>query len=94
VEWTSTSRGDGAGYDICSFNRDESVRLIEVKTTGLSKEFPFMVTSNEVKTSERERHRFQLYRVFDFGTSPRMYVLEGSLRDRCRLDPTLYRASI
>jgi hypothetical protein len=51
IEWTSAERGDGAGYDVLSFNKDESLRLIEVKTTGLGKEFPFMVTANEVRTS-------------------------------------------
>ncbi len=94
VEWTARERGDGAGYDISSFNTDESTRLIEVKTTGLAKEFPFMVTSNEVRTSEREADSFQLYRVFDFAKSPRMYVLKGSLRSTCRLEPTQYRARV
>jgi hypothetical protein len=93
IEWISDERGDGAGYDILSFNRDESVRLIEVKTTGLGKEFPFMVTANEVRTSDREHERYHLYRLFDFAKSPRVYVLEGSLRARCRLEPTQYRAS-
>src|SRR5258706_4864289 len=92
IEWTSAVRGDGAGYDILSFNSDESDRLIEVKTTGLGKEFPFMVTANEVRTSERECKKYQLYRVFDFAESPRIYVIEGSLRARCRLEPTQYRA--
>ncbi len=40
VEWTADVRGDGAGYDITSFNGDGSARLIEVKTTGLGKQFP------------------------------------------------------
>lgn len=33
VEWTSEERGDGAGYDIRSFESDGKERLIEVKTT-------------------------------------------------------------
>ncbi len=32
VEWIADTRGDGAGYDIASFNLDESPRLIEVKS--------------------------------------------------------------
>ena len=94
IEWTSEERGDGTGYDISSFNTDESVRLIEVKTTGLAKEFPFMVTVNEVRTSERERSKYRLYRVFDFSKSPRLYILKGSLRDTCRLEATQYRARV
>lgn len=92
VEWIADTRGDGAGYDIASFNLDASPRLIEVKTTGLGKQFPFMVTSNEVRVSEREPKGYHLYRVFEFAKAPRLYVLHGSLRERCRLDATQYRA--
>lgn len=48
VEWSAQEHGDGLGYDVRSFNADESPRLVEVKTTGLGKHFPFIVTSNEV----------------------------------------------
>jgi hypothetical protein len=92
MEWIADTRGDGAGYDIASFNRDESPRLIEVKTTGLGKQFPFMVTANEVRVSDREREGYHLYRVFEFARAPRMYVLRGSLKERCRLEATQYRA--
>ena len=37
IDWVSRAEGDGAGFDIRSFNGDESRRLIEVKTTGLGK---------------------------------------------------------
>ena len=94
VEWIADTRGDGAGYDIASFNIDESPRLIEVKTTGLGKYFPFLVTANEVRVSEREVEAYQLYRVFDFSSQPRLYVLPGSLKASCRLEPTQYRARV
>ena len=93
VEWSSQELGDGLGYDIASFNGDGTTRLIEVKTTGLGKEFPFLVTSNEVTVSGREANTFHLYRVFDFATKPRLYVLPGALADTCRLHPTQFRAS-
>jgi hypothetical protein len=73
VEWIADTRGDGSGYDIASFNADGSSRLIEVKTTGLGKEFPFMVTANEVRVSEREAQAFRLYRVFDFALEPTQF---------------------
>ena len=92
VEWTADVRGDGAGYDIASWNGDGSPRLIEVKTTGLGKQFPFMVTANEVRVSERHPESYHLYRVYEFARAPRAYVLPGSLRDRCRLEPTQFRA--
>ena len=94
VEWIADTRGDGAGYDIASFNRDGSPRLIEVKTTGLGKEFPFMVTANEVRVSEREARAYRLYRVFDFSREPRIYELAGALRRSCRLEPTQFRARV
>jgi hypothetical protein len=93
VEWVAKTCGDGVGFDVLSFDgSDASERWIEVKTTGLGKFFPFLVTANEVRCSADQPQRFQLYRLFDFGTSPRVYVLGGSLAEHCELDPVLYRA--
>jgi hypothetical protein len=94
IEWVSRDRGDGAGYDISSFNRDGSIRLIEVKTTGLGKYFPFNVTANEVRCSEAVPKQFHLYRVFKFGEGPRLYTLPGPLSASCHLDPSQYRAFV
>ena len=91
IEWTARVRGDGAGYDVESFNADGSERLIEVKTTGLGKYFPFNVTVNEVRCSEAKPNEFHLYRVFNFGPEARLYrdglneyesVLRRALRAR------------
>lgn len=92
VEWIARTRGDGAGYDIASFNGDSTPRLIEVKTTGLGKHFPFNVTLNEVKVSEREPNAYHLYRVFDYGRNPHLYQLAGPLSRTCDLEPTQFRA--
>jgi hypothetical protein len=94
VEWTAQVRGDGAGYDIQSFSRDGAPRLIEVKTTGLGKYFPFSVTANEVRCSEARPAQFHLYRVFHFGPDARLYMLPGPLTGSCRLDPTQFRAFV
>ena len=64
------------------------------KATGLGKFFPFYVTSNEVRCSEDIPQQYHVYRVFNFGRSPRLYILHGALRDVCRLEPVLYRAAI
>ncbi len=64
------------------------------KTTGLGKFFPFYVMGNEVRCSEDIPNQFQLFRVFDFGRKPRLYILYGSLSELCQLDPVLYRAVI
>lgn len=94
IEWTSRDKGDGAGYDIGSFNVDGTARLIEVKTTGLGKYFPFDVSVNEVRCSQARPHEFHLYRVFNFGRDPRLYILPGELPSSCHLDPTQFRAFV
>jgi hypothetical protein len=91
VEWTAQERGDGAGYDIRSFEPDGQARYIEVKTTGLAKAFPFVVTANEVACSQAIRDEYHLYRVFRFSREPGLYVLSGALTDTCRLAATQYR---
>ena len=94
IEWTAQIRGDGAGYDVQSFNVDGSARLIEVKTTGLGKYFPFNVTVNEVRCSQARPREFHWYRVFNFGPDARLYMLPGELSKSCHLDPTQYRAFV
>ena len=95
VTWASREFGDGLGYDILSFNEtNDTERMIEVKSTGLGKYFPFLVTDNEVRCSEDIPNQFQLFRVFDLSRSPRVYILNGSLRQVCDLDPVIYRASM
>lgn len=95
VVWASRDIGDGLGFDIISFDdADDTERKLEVKTTGLGKFFPFYVTGNEVRCSEDIPQQYHLFRVFDFGRVPRLYILHGSLRELCQLDPVLYRAVI
>ncbi len=94
IEWTAHVRGDGAGYDVQSFNPDGTARLIEVKTTGLGKYFPFNVTVNEVRCSEARPREFHLYRVFNFGPEARLYMLPGAISGSCHLDATQFRAFV
>ena len=94
VVWASQDLGDGLGFDILSYDdADDTERMLEVKTTGLGKFFPFYVTGNEVRCSEDVPEQFQLFRVYDFGRHPRIYILHGSLRTLCHLEPMLFRAS-
>jgi Domain of unknown function (DUF3883) len=95
VVWASREIGDGLGFDIISFDdADDSERKLQVKTTGLGKFIPSYVTSNEVRCSEDIPLQYHLFRVFDFGREPRLFILHGSLRELCQLDPVLYRAMI
>src|SRR5690606_1816629 len=62
LEHPAAMRGDGAGYDIVSFDPDGRERLIEVKTTRYPRETPFFVSRNEVEVSKAEHERYYLYR--------------------------------
>jgi hypothetical protein len=42
VRWTAAEDGDGAGYDVLSFDRGGAERLIEVKTTNGSARTPIL----------------------------------------------------
>jgi hypothetical protein len=78
VKWVAETCGDGLGFDVLSFDgADGSEWWIEVKTTGLGKYFPFVVTANEVRCSEDLPEQFHLYRVFDFSRRPRVYTSRG-----------------
>lgn len=91
--WASQVIGDGLGFDIISFDEtNDSEKMLEVKTTGLGKFFPFYVTQNEVRCSEDIPQQYHLFRVFDMARSPRLYTLQGSLRKICQLEPVVYRA--
>jgi hypothetical protein len=92
IAWVSRDEGDGAGFDIRSFNADATPRLIEVKTTGLAKYHPFYVSPNEVAASCRQPDQYHLYRVFRFSTDPRLYTLRGAISSTCRLEPAQYSA--
>ena len=95
VVWASRDMGDGLGFDIISFDEtDDSERMIEVKTTGLGKFFPFYITSNEVRCSEDIPAQYQLFRVFDYVKNPRLFILHGSLKKLCKLEPVLYLAAL
>ena len=93
IEHTSKARGDGAGYDVLSFEEDGRERFIEVKTTAYAKETPFFISDGELSFANSHELEFRLYRVFEFRRAPRMFELRGRPDRHCRLDPTTYRAS-
>jgi hypothetical protein len=94
IEWVTETCGDGVGFDMLSFDEsDDSELFLEVKTTGLGRHLPF-VTATEVRCSEDCPERFQLYRVFDFARNPKIYIVPGSLSQKCCLEPVAYRVSL
>lgn len=93
IEHTSFERGDGAGFDIRSFNQNGSDRFIEAKTTKYGKETPFYISKNEVHFSEKQQNNYYLYRVFDFRRAPRLYLRQGSVSKTFTLDPISFSAT-
>jgi hypothetical protein len=94
IEHTSRVRGDGEGYDILSFEESGKERLIEVKTTKYGRETPFFVSSNEVAVSARDAEKYQLYRLFGFRLSPRLFTLNGAVDATCWLSANSYLATV
>jgi Domain of unknown function (DUF3883) len=93
VKWISQEEGDGAGYDILSFDQQGNVRLLEVKTTVGSDATPFYITRNELSLSSERPEAFRLCRVFDFSTRPQMFELAPPLKNFVHLSPLSYEAS-
>jgi hypothetical protein len=59
--------GDGAGYDILSYDVDGAEILIEVKTTTLKdKKTDFIITANELECARQNREKYKIYRIFEF----------------------------
>jgi hypothetical protein len=94
VEWVSRTRGDGLGFDVLSFENSGEERFIEVKTTNFGKETPFYVSRNELSFSRDFAPQFQLYRLFGFRESPRLYALQGPIEESCRLEATTFAANV
>lgn len=93
VRWVSHVDGDGAGYDIRSFNPDGSERLIEVKTTNGWERTPFHITRNELAVAERHQEAWRLVRLWNFAREPRGFELAPPLGAHVTLAPTSFLAS-
>jgi hypothetical protein len=93
VEWTSKERGDGAGYDIRSFNPENEKELfIEVKTSNCGKCQPFYISENEVAFSKDYSEQYSLYRVFNFKRVPKLFMLPGDISRSVQLVANTYKA--
>ncbi|MET4128021.1 DUF3883 domain-containing protein [Roseovarius sp. MBR-6] len=93
VRWVSEEDGDGAGYDIASFERDGRSRLIEVKTTNGWDRTPFHITRNELAVAEERRAEWCLFRLWNFSREPKAFELRPLLDAHVSLTATSYRAS-
>jgi len=93
LDWVSDRLGDGAGYDILSFDATDVPRYIEVKTTNGTHGSSFIISRNELDFSKEVGEAFYLYRVFQFRQSPALYMLRGDVSRQLHLEPLDYRAS-
>lgn len=87
IEWTAQEKGDGAGFDIRSFNIDGTDRFLEVKTTQFNERTPIYFTRNELRFSQEFATNFHLYRVFNFTSHPGLFTSQGSLDSICKPEP-------
>lgn len=94
IIWTSRDQGDGAGYDIASFEPDGTPRLIEVKTTNGWERTPFHISRNELAVASEHRDIWHLLRLFDFAREPRAFALRPPLEAHVALTPTSFLASL
>lgn len=94
IDWVSETQGDGLGYDLRSFDTDGSDIFIEVKTTTMGIDFPFLISANEVRVSEEIGSSYRLYRVFNFKKEPKLYILSGPISKTCQLVPMVFQARV
>lgn len=92
IEQVSVTVGPSAGFDVHSFEVNGVDRFIEAKTTKYGKNTPFFITPNELRFSGENSSRYFLYRLFKFGEAPRLFSLQGHLKDQCILEPSEYMA--
>lgn len=93
VEWISKKKGDGAGYDIRSFNpKNDDELFIEVKTSNCGKYQPFYISENEVAFSKENSTQYSLYRVFNFKRAPKLFILPGDIAHNVHLVVNTYKA--
>jgi hypothetical protein len=93
VRWVSNVDGDGAGYDILSFEPDGSNRLIEVKTTNGWERTPFHISRNELAVANERQRDWRLVRLWNFSREPKAFELRPPLETHVSLMATSFQAS-
>nr|WP_312162186.1 DUF3883 domain-containing protein [Brevundimonas diminuta] len=92
IEWTSQERGDGAGYDIRSFDPAGRERLIEVKATRGGPATDFFLTRTEREVSTERPDAWRLYRLHDLAAAPGLFQLKPPLEAAVTLTAEAWRA--
>ena len=92
VRWVAAEDGDGAGYDVLSFDLTARERLIEVKTTNGPVRTPFYLSRNERGLATERPQEWRIYRVHPFATDPRVFTIAPPLESAVYLRPETWRA--
>lgn len=95
VRHVSAEDGDGAGYDVLSFDSEGRERHIEVKTTKGGLSTKFYISPNELDYSREHAGTFVLVRIYDFDPKSAagcFYELHGDMYKGLHLEPSAYRA--
>jgi hypothetical protein len=93
VRWIADEDGDGAGYDVLSFDPSGSERLLEVKTTNGSARTSFFLSRNECAVAAERPQEWRLYRVHLYASDPRAFMLAPPLESALKLTTETWRAS-
>ena len=96
IKHIASEKGDGAGFDIESYNEDGTTRFIEVKTTKGSLGQSIYITRNELEKSKMEKDNFFLYRIYDYDEitdQAKVKIINGDLTHLCN-SPVLYKISL
>ena len=93
VRWVAAEDGDGAGFDVLSFDFGGRQRLLEVKTTNGAARTPFFLTRNEREMAAERPADWRIYRVHLFAKEPRIFTIAPPLEKAVNLRPETWRAS-
>jgi hypothetical protein len=93
IRWVAAEDGDGAGYDIRSFEPSGQERLLEVKTTNGSARTPFFLSRNECEVATERPEDWRIYRVHCFAKHPRIFTIAPPLDRSVYLRPEVWSAS-
>lgn len=86
--------GDGAGYDIRSYDVDGAEVYIEVKTTLKDINAGFIITYNELRVAQKNRTKYWIYRIFEFDPNSKsgsVFYLSVDQLEKMRLIPLQYK---
>lgn len=93
VVHTSVVQGDGAGYDIQSFNEVGDTIYIEVKTTKGDIDTEFFISPNEVAFNMSNNNAY-IYRVYNFDSESESFYVIDNVEELFELKATNYKVKL